>query len=212
MMTKEERELKEELMAVLREERDDVYEFRQQIRKISESVAHKHKRLSNPVITGVAATMLLLLGLTFTLIYFSDKHPKTDVLYTKYFEPYSVSLATRGGTNVSDVTKALEAYSRQDFYSAINIAAANSETAPEVSHFVSGLCYLQMGFVDNAIRSFNKAEAKSAYYRDHILWYKSLSYLRKNDVDVASVILKKLCRDESVYNVKATNLLRELGN
>ena len=75
-----------------------------------------------------------------------------------------------------------------------------------------GLCYLQMGLPDLAIKNFDLAEQNALYFKESIWWYKALTFIKKNEWQVAEVILKKLIRNNNPYTKEATELLEKIGD
>lgn len=207
-MRRERKELEEEIMSALRSEKDDVFALRQQIQGLHRSLEKKSKQFFSPVMVGIIAGFLVLVGITGLYIHFSELNPTSEVIYERYYRQFEMPLTTRGSDTPTGIERALLQYAQKDYSSALATIASFHSTSPEVTFFISGLCYQQMGLIDMAIKNYDRAEAASIYYKEHIQWYKALCFIKKNDQQVAAVILKKLGRNSNTYGERAYELLR----
>jgi tetratricopeptide (TPR) repeat protein len=211
-MRREKWELEEEIMSALRDENDDVFNFRQHVRMLYRTIDKKARVLLNPVVRGVAATVLVLAGITFAYIYLSELHPPAEVIYDRFYETFTLPVATRGILQPTDMERALMLYSSKNYTDALEVTSSFVESSPEFAFFISGLCYQQMGLMDLAIKNYDRGESAAIYYKEHIQWYKALAFIKKNEMDVATVILRKLEANSTVYGERASELIRLIGN
>lgn len=207
----QERKIQQEIFSAIRYGDQEVNGLRQQVRRLNQQLESRQYRGIHPVTLGLAAALIIIIGLSATMIYFSERQPRADMLFEQYYEPYAINMTTRGSHKQTDFERALELYAQNDYPGAISAVGTYVEISPEATYFVVGLCYLQMGLPDLAIKNFDLAEKDAVYYKEPIWWYKALTYIKKNEWAVAEVILKKLVRNNGPYKQGAAELLNKIN-
>ncbi len=207
---KQEDTLEKEIISAIREGNEEVDAFRHQIRRLNQNIETKQYRGIHPVTLVLAAAVVAIFGLSAVMFFLSERQPRAQMLFEKYYEPFSMNMTTRGENNQNDFERALKLYAGEDYTGAIAAVSPYGATSPEATYFVVGLCYLQMGLPDLAIKNFDLAEQNAAFFKESIWWYKALTFVRKNDWPVAQVILKKLTRNNNAYTTRANELLKKI--
>ncbi len=208
----QERKIQQEIFSAIRYGDQEVNGLRQQVRRLNQQLESRQYRGIHPVTLGLAAALIIIIGLSATMVYFSEQQPRADILFEQYYEPYAMNLTTRGPHDQTDFERALKLYAQNDYPGAISAVGAYVDISPEATYFVVGLCYLQMGLPDLAIKNFDLAEKDAIYYKEPIWWYKALTYIKKNEWAVAEVVLKKLVRNNGPYKQDAAELLNKFGS
>ena len=203
--------LENDIYCAIRRGDEEVDQLRSHLRKINKNVERETKRPINPIVVAIAASMVVIVTISATMFYFSNSVPTPERLYQTYYKPFVVPTATRSNQDPGAFERAMFLYAQNDFSSSISALAPVMKNSPEAAYFVTGLCYLQMGLADMAIKNFNQAEESSFYYKEHIWWYKALTYVRKNEPQIAGVILQKLVRNNGLYRTEAADLLRKIS-
>ncbi|MGV8827827.1 MAG: hypothetical protein ACWA6U_05845 [Breznakibacter sp.] len=204
--------IQQEIIKSIRYGDGEVDALRSQVQRLTQQLESKQYRGIHPVTLGLAAAFLIIIGLSATMVYLSDRQPRAEMLFEQYFEPYAMNMTTRGAHEPTDFERALELYAQNDYPGAISAVGAYVEVSPEATYFVVGLCYLQMGLPDLAIKNFDLAEQDAVYFKEPIWWYKALTYVKKNEWPVAEVVLKKLVRNNGPYKQGAAELLGKIGS
>lgn len=208
----QERKVQQEIISAIRYGDRDVDALRHQVRQLNLRLESKQYRGIHPVTLGLAAVFIIIMGLSATMVYFSERQPRAEMLFEQYFEPYTMNLTTRGADDQTDFERALQLYAQKDYPEAISAVGPFVDISPEATYFVVGLCYLEMGLPDLAIKNFDLAEKDAVYFKEPIWWYKALTYVKKNEWPVAEVVLKKLIRSNGSYKQGAAELLSKIGS
>lgn len=210
-MEKESR-LQQQIFSAIHRGDDEVDALRRQIHFLNQKLETRQYRGVHPVTLGLVAGFLILFGFSVLMFHLSARQPRAEMLFEQYFEPFVMDLNTRGGSEQTDFERSLQLYGNHDYRGAISAVSSYAQKSPEVTYFVTGLCYLQMGLPDLAIKNFDLAEQDALYFKEAIWWYKALTYVKKNEKDVAGVILTKLVRNGGAYKQGASELLAKLSD
>ncbi|WP_191860797.1 tetratricopeptide repeat protein [Hanstruepera ponticola] len=159
----------------------------------------------------IAASIILLASLGF---YWKQYTTSPERLFSNYYSKASNTShpITRNQNDTDELTKAFIAYERevydqaQKLFNNLYKTSNNSELL-----FYEGICYLEIGQIDNAIKTFLKHQK----FKDKLLgkskWYLALAYLKNNNQIEAQNILEKITSSSSNYNFeKAKELLSDL--
>ncbi len=184
-------------------------------REHSEKHSTEKKMVPMYLKLSVAASVTLLLAIgTYSLL-----NTPEDSLYTKYYEPYYVPLASRN-TNEAEQTdeqlrnQAFYAYRQENFAKAIEsleLLAAQEALTPQ-EHLVLVNAYLAIQNLEQAQDTLAVVLAqqadKAAYY--HACWYQALIYIKQGKPAEAKPFLEKAVQSPN-YQTKAADLLIELS-
>jgi hypothetical protein len=149
-----------------------------------------------------------------TAIYtFSKNAQSSQKLYKNYYEVWQPGFVTRGieTESVNDAIMAL--FEQQDYQLCIEkIQNLDKEAviSPKIQ-LIHGCSLMELGKFNEAIKVFNYFESQDyTIYTETALWYKALSYLRNDNLDLAKANLQKISDNENTYATEAKELLKKL--
>jgi hypothetical protein len=142
-------------------------------------------------ISGIAASILLLICVVFVLQYNSPSN------YYTYFKPYPENVVFRGDHNPS-MDKALQLYDQGDFKEALVEFEKNpSSISTEELQFFKAQSYLAIENPDAAGKILK--EMRPIQYKEQVQWYLALCYLLNADKQAARKELKRIQKGEYEY-------------
>jgi hypothetical protein len=191
-----------------------IKDFRQSLEAIHQEIAEPRK---NKIVNlqnkwyWAAASITVFSG---TAIYtFSKNAQSSQKLYKNYYEVWQPGFVTRGieTESVNDAIIAL--FEQQDYQLCIKkIKKLDKEAviSPKIQ-LIHGCSLMELGEFNEAIKVFNYFESQDyTIYTETALWYKALSYLRNDDLDMAKANLQKIADNENTYATEAKELLKKL--
>lgn len=147
----------------------------------------KSIRLNPSVITGIAASIVLIISVVF---YFNQK----DVnYYDQYFEPYPDLISQRA---VTDNSYAMYHYGRGEFQEAV-AAFEEMDAMSKDERFYAGIAYLSVGELDKA--ESNLSASLSTDWSSFAIWYLALRFLKSQDYERAIQHLSQIQPGEFKY-------------
>lgn len=172
------------------------------------------RQTPNRKIWLVAASITLLVALTFSYIYF-NKDYSSEELYANYYQPAKnvVHPIVRNNDSQTDKNKAFIAYQKEDYvtaeklFSSLYMSTKNSELL-----FYEGITLLELNKVDGAILKFKSHLNYSDAVSEMTNWYLALAYLKQNDIQNTKTILTEIVNNEALNYKKedAKTLLKKL--
>lgn len=172
ILVEEHRKIKQ---AVKLQERQELRQFLQSIDAESQLKVHSGK---NWLRMGLAACLTLVIGY-FLWINLGDS--RSEKLYEKYYQTYPNLIAPtlRGDRDSSLTSAAFAAYDQADFAKAEALFAKLKESEnPDLARFFQGICFLELGKPEEALRSFQQVSATSKNPdKTTAQWYEALTYL-----------------------------------
>ncbi|MEM7163483.1 MAG: tetratricopeptide repeat protein [Bacteroidota bacterium] len=132
-------------------------------------------------------------------------------LYAEYAIHEQVEIVTRGVDELPGLTKGVNAFNGKEYKEAIPFLQKYLENNSEdiEIQFTLGICYLETDQIEKALEVFNAQLQANTVFRRKALWYKSLTFLKSNDIDLAKETLR-LVEPDSSYFLRAKSLLLEL--
>ena len=194
----------------------DLHDFEEKLVEIEEKFRRKKQTKHNLLkysIYAVAASVIILLTLTFTTNIFNKKITGKQLFANNYtFTPsdYTVRSET---TNNTDLAKALLQYNNHNFKSAIKIFNSILTKTPDnsVAKFYLALSYIEQNNIEKAIPNLKElADNKTNLYNDQAKWYLALCYLNINKTDDASVLLNNIVLNSQFKKTEAQEILNNL--
>ncbi len=193
----------------------EVIDFRKKLVKINEALQEEQK--STPKIKPfytvywkLAASIVILIGVS-TFLYLNTS--QQNDMFAMYYTPFPMEDITRGDENtVGDDLKSISrAYKNGNYKEAIPHLEKMMKEAPDNDKLklYLGNSYINTDNIDGAIQQFENIKKESKYYDDR-LWFVALCYLKLEQTQQASQILKTLTSRNSIYNQKARKLLNQL--
>ena len=164
--------------------------------------------------TGIAASLLMLVGVTYMLNRVQKQSTPADV-FVQYYEPYDNMITFRDSVSSSEelLQSGMEAYEEEDFSLAITVLQEYIKTAEDDlrPYIYLGISQMELGKYSDADESFVKVMTLNSY-RQQAQWYRVLNYLKTGNQKKAISYMKEVL-DESPthYRVEEiSNILKTL--
>jgi len=203
---------------------DDVMDLRAALSELGDRATAKTKtvRLTRRTITYASTAIAAVFILVFAGGIFLSQNSSSvtsDRVFASYFQPYEGISTKRGpsedGTKIMDL--GIQKYNDKAFGDALDLFKAiltdtKGDQIPGLSTilFYAGSCALNLGDPDQALGYFaNWDEADPVF--EHVEWFTAGCYIKKNDIEKAKVILKKIADDpEQNHHDQAIALLKKI--
>lgn len=163
----------------------------------------------------VAASIVLLLGLSSFWFLNSDTSISPQDLYAQNFEPYRnvIKPIVRGGMDDTLETTAFTAYETKDYEKALTLFNKLLDVNDsEITKFYKANVLLQLNKVEDAIAIFKQNANLKDEWKSKNSWYLALAYLKVDDIENAKKELEALANNQNnTFKVAAIQkLLKEL--
>ena len=138
----------------------------------------------------------------------SNKPASTDKLVSKYYKPAHPMMQMRSAkmNTEESMKEAFSLYRENKFESALIYfnTIGNQITAK----FYSGICYIELGEYDKAVKSFSYiVEDNDNLFVEQSEWYVGIIHLMNNKNDEAIAQFKRISTSDSFYADKAKDIL-----
>ena len=168
----------------------------------------RHKRL---VLSVVAASLILLLGITGLMSRYSSE----GNIYQKFYAKYETTGISRSSNTTTDqaLAVALQKFNNQEYESALSLLqeVISKDQNNAVGHFYSGVTLQELGKYQNAIKEYEAVVVnKDNLFIEQAEWYIGLCYLQTNDNKKAIKQFKKIANDRGYYQPKAVAILNKM--
>lgn len=198
---------------------EDVMSLRATLSEIGEKTAAGKKiiPLRRKVITyassAIAAVFLLLIAGAIFLNQNSGSL-SSERTFSKYFHSYDGIGNKRGPSEDGNriIELGIQKYNKGEYANALELfdACISDNNRNETILLYAGSSALMTGDPDKALRYFANWDDSSPIY-EQIEWYTAGCYLKKNDIEKARAILKKISEDpEHNYFNEATAILKRI--
>jgi hypothetical protein len=199
---------------------DDIMSLRSALNNMGDKavVIKKTIPMRRRVITyassAVAAVFILLIAGAIFLSQTSGSL-SSERTFAKYYQSYDGIGNKRGLAEDGNrmIERGMEKYYKGDYGNALEWFDAyivDNERNEAILLF-AGTSALFTGDPDKALGYFANWDVTSPFY-EHVEWFSSGCYLKKNDIEKARAILKKISEDpEHPYNSKAIAMLKKSG-
>jgi len=140
--------------------------------------------------------------------------PTTDEIFHKYYQPYSVTITDRSGSDEINtlLTSAMERYKEREYDQALQLFQKVLTKREDVAaSLYSGISYMEIQKYKQASESFEDVvEDKDNLYLDQARWYMSMCYIRLGNIEDARQMLLTLAEESEYYKDKAHKVERKL--
>jgi predicted transcriptional regulator YheO len=198
----------------------DVVQLRHKLQEISGEIASRKRtersfvariKVRKMVLSSVAASLILLLGLTGIL----SSRSSEGELYEKFYSAYQTTGIARssGVSSNQSLTLALQKFDSQDYEAALRLLqdVVSRDDDNMVGHFYSGVSFQETGKYQNAIREYETVIIdKDNLFVEQANWYIGLCYLQTNENKKAYRQFKKIAQHDGFYQLKAQAILRKM--
>jgi hypothetical protein len=163
------------------------------------------------VLSTVAASLILLLGITGIM---SRQSSQNDI-YQKFYNKYEATGIVRSANLTANKTlaEALQKFENQDYNAAIDLFSEviTKDQNNMVGHFYTGVSLQETGKYQNAIKEYETVIVdKDNLFTEQAEWYIGLCYLQTNENKKAYKQLKKIAKNDGFYQQKAQSILSKI--
>lgn len=198
----------------------DVMHLRSKLQGLSGAIAGDHQAqrsiagrfgFKKIAMATVAASLILLLGLTGLL----TRESSTSDIYHDFYTRYESSGTSRSaGISVNKaMAEALQKYEVQDYESALELFGQVLAQDPSnmASHFYSGVSLQETGKYSRAIEEYATVIVdKDNLFTEQAEWYTGLCYLQTHEEKKAIRQFRKIAQRGGFYQRKAQDLLKKI--
>jgi tetratricopeptide (TPR) repeat protein len=199
---------------------NDVMSLRNSLQDIAGSIAAEKQTQQSVfnrfiarkvIISSVAASLILLLGITGLL----TRQASEDKLYQKFYAAYQTTGINRSAGSVTNqnMVVALQKFDNQDYENAIELfqkIIAQNPNDPAAS-FYAGAALQEIGKYPTAINRYLAViEDKDNMFFEQAQWYIGLCYLQTNETKKAYKHFKKIAENQGFYQDKAQAIIRKM--
>ena len=168
----------------------------------------KAKRI---LVSTVAASIILLLGITGIL----SRQSSQEDIYQKFYNKYEATGIVRSANLTANqtLTKALQKFENQDYNAALDLFSEviSKDQNNMVGHFYTGISLQETGKYQNAIKEYETVIIdKDNLFTEQAEWYIGLCYLQTNENKKAYKQFKKIAKNEGFYQQKAQSILGKI--
>jgi len=162
-------------------------------------------------ISSVAAVLMMASGIM--VLYNTRINP--NELYAEYYKPYKViSEQTRSFEEKYNIKykNAIQYYENKNFSEAskiFNELLIGDDKSAKIQ-LINGISHLEEQQYEKALLSFEAIIHANGEYFIEAKWYLAMTYLKKQDIKSARLILKELTGTPGYYKEKAKELLKKL--
>lgn len=208
----EDLKLQQELLFTISNGEDDVVDFRSQLKEIGDDFLQTNERPRKliPLYWAAAASVIIVIGLAGFLGLFSNNSYSGDYAFSKYYEPFGASMTVRGDGRSSQVENAIGLYQDGKLTESLQIFERLKPDNTELAGFFAGLCYMEMGMLDQATNELYSVREDAVFYADHIDWYLALCLLKQEQMTKAKLLLQSLAKGENQYSANAKEILEKI--
>ena len=164
-------------------------------------------------VQSIAASIavFLLVGASFL---FNMNDPLTNQeLFGQYYTTESSILNVRSGNTAdfSPLNEGMQYFEQKHYDKALNAFKLDADNV--VVKLYSGFSYMELQQYDQAISEFEDIiDQNDNLFIDQAEWNLGLCYIITNNTDQAKEILTKITNSNTIYNIRAQQLLEDMGN
>jgi hypothetical protein len=182
-------------------------------KRTERSFAGKLKPSRAFVLSSVAASLILLMGITGIL----SRHTNQDDIYQKFYNKYETAGIVRSASQAADQTmnEAMQMFDNQEHKEALKLFAEVSSRDQNnmAVHFYTGISLQEIGEYHNAIKEYETVIVdKDNLFIEQARWYIGLCYLQTNENKKAYKQFTKIAGNDGFYQQKAQSILHKLKN
>ncbi|WP_155600622.1 hypothetical protein [Zobellia amurskyensis] len=162
----------------------------------------------------VAASLVLLVGISSWLIFFNRPDIDSQQLYASNFAPYeNVVHPIERGEQLEDLkTRAFIAYENESYQQAIELfKTLNDKNNDKYIIFYEAISLMQLNKHREATPLLESYIEDNGELKDRAIWYLALTYLKLNKIEECKEQLNLLAHREGFKTKAAKNLLAELN-
>lgn len=163
------------------------------------------------ILSSIAASLILLLGITGLL----TRQTPQDKLYQKFYTAYNISGISRSAAPSPDqnLAAALQKFDNKEYQTAIDLfnKVTDHDQNNTVAHFYTGAAMQENGNFKKAIDHYNLVvKNKDNLFMEQAQWYIGLCYLQTNENKKAYKQFKNIAENQGFYQPKAQAIIRKM--
>lgn len=163
------------------------------------------------VLSSVAASLILLLGITGIL----SRQSSELELYQKFYSTYQTTGISRSADVAADQTlsMALQRFNDREYDAALLLLedVISRDQNNMVGRFYTGVSLQELGKYQKAISEYETVITdKDNLFVEQANWYIGLCYLQTNEDKKAYKQFKKIAKEDGFYQLKAEAILRKM--
>ncbi|SHI55051.1 tetratricopeptide repeat protein [Pseudozobellia thermophila] len=161
----------------------------------------------------MAASIVFLVGISAWLLFFNSTGIDTEALYNTHFSPYeNVVHPIERGEQLEDLkTKAFTAYEEGDYALALSLFKdLQDKSNDDYIKFYEAIALMQLNKHSDAVALLETYIRSDGELKNRAEWYLALSYLRLDQVDKSTSLLKNVADHNGFKAKEARKLLEEL--
>ncbi|MBU1011517.1 MAG: hypothetical protein KKG99_00810 [Bacteroidetes bacterium] len=198
---------------------DELEQFKYELDNIHKEVAPSTERkrsISFNRYTLIAASLLLLISLSFFLIMNGSGSSKSENIFTKYYKKYAPEYTTREyeqSDYESKFAAAYQNYKSNEYGLAKPVFESLIRFEPKnfAAKFYLGAIYIELNEIDSAIIQFDAViVSNDQYYLEHSEWYKALGTLKLGEIKSAIDQFNLIANRKGYYQTLAEEIISEL--
>ena len=164
-------------------------------------------------VQSIAASIAIFLLVGASFLFNMNDSMTSEELFGQYYTTENSILTVRSNTaaDYSPVNDGLKYFDQQNYEKALYAF----ELAPEnvVAKLYAGFSYMELKQYDQAIAKFkNIIDQKDNLFIDQAEWNLGLCYIITNNTDQAKEVLSQITNSNTIYNIRAQQLLEDMGN
>ena len=163
-------------------------------------------------VQSIAASIAIFLLVGASFFFNMTNSSTNENLFEQYYSTQNSILTVRSSsTDLSPVNDGMKYFDQQNFEKALNAF----ELAPDnvVAKLYSGFSYMELKQFDQAIVEFKEiVNKKDNLFIDQAEWNLGLCYIITNNTDQAKEVLTRITNSNTIYNIRAQQLLEDMGN
>ncbi len=184
------------------------------------SIHNKESQNNNYVISifswkvqSIAASIAIFIMVGASFLFNMNNTTTNEELFSQYYTTENSMVTVRSNTTAdfSPVNDGLKYFDQQNYQKALTAF----ELAPDnvVANLYSGFSYMELKQYDQAIVAFkNIIDQKDNLFIDQAEWNLGLCYVATNNTDQAKEVLSQITNSNTIYNIRAQQLLEDMGN
>ncbi len=199
--------IKDEHKLALRETLMDVHTKESQKKKLHIELFTSRR------VQAIAASIVVFLMVGTSFLFDMNGSLTNEELFDQYYSTESSFLTVRSGNtaNFSPLSEGMKYFEQANYNKALNAF----KLAPDnmVVKLYSGFSYMELQKYDEAVKEFTGIiEQNDNLFIDQAEWNLALCYLMTDKTDKAKNILTHITNSNTIFNIRAQELLEDMGN
>lgn len=164
-------------------------------------------------VQSIAASIAIFLLVGASFLFNMNDSMTSEELFGQYYttENSILNVRSNNAAEYNPVNDGMKYFDQQNYDKALYAF----ELAPEnvVAKLYTGFSYMELKQYDQAIAKFKDIiDQKDNLFIDQAEWNLGLCYVATNNTNQAKQLLTKITNSNTIYNIRAQQLLEDMGN